>query len=318
MKAILSRPLPRPLHSLSLSRLRALTAVAEEGTFAAAARVLGISHTAVAQQIREIEAMHSVSLFERRNGTLRPTPICAELCDVGSRMHEAERDAVRILGRRDERGNRQLRVGLGNSMPGIAIVANLIANHSGVNVSVESGSHQTILAAVLQRRVDVAVLPDVPSDSRFRRVPILSQEVVAIVSADFPAPKEGFFSLSHLMQSPLIFRPRGSSTQKVVDRAFRQAALEPTPRLVADTRDAVYEAVALGIGVGFMWRFGTFRTDSVRRIPVPDMATPVDEVVFALASERNELLDMFLHAATEFSRKHAETAPSPHRTVKAD
>lgn len=313
------KPIPaRPLHNLSLSRLRALTAVAEEGTFAAAGRRLGISHSAVTQQIREIEAMHAVSLFERRNGALHPTPICTELCDVGTRMQEAERDAMRILGRRDERGNRQLRVGLGNSMPGIAIVANLIANHSNLNVSVESGSHQTILAAVLQRRVDVAVLPDVPSDSRFRRVPILSQEVVAIASADFPEPPEGFFSMSQLKQTPLIFRPRGSSTQKVVDRAFRQAGFEPTPRLVADTRDAVYEAVALGIGVGFMWRFGTFRTDSVRRIAVPDMATPVDEVIFALASERNELLDMFLHAATEFSRKHAETATNPHRVIRSD
>jgi LysR family transcriptional regulator, low CO2-responsive transcriptional regulator len=293
----------RPLHTLSLSRLRALTAVAEEGTFASAGRRLGISHTAVAQQIREIEAMHSVSLFERRNGALHPTPICAELCDVGVRMHEAERDALRILGRRDERGNRQLRVGLGNSMPGIAIVANLISNHANLNVTVESGSHQTILSAVLQRRVDVAVLPDVPSDSRFLRVPILSQEVVAIVSPDFPEPPGGVFALDHLMQSPLIFRPRGSSTQKVVDRVFRQAGLEPTPRLVADTRDAVYEAVALGIGVGFMWRSGSFRTDSVRKIPVPSMATPVDEVVFALASEHNDLLDMFLHAATEFSRR---------------
>ena len=293
----------RPLHTLSLSRLRALTAVAEEGTFASAGRRLGISHTAVAQQIREIEAMHSVSLFERRNGALHPTPICAELCDVGVRMHEAERDALRILGRRDERGNRQLRVGLGNSMPGIAIVANLISNHANLNVTVESGSHQTILSAVLQRRVDVAVLPDVPSDSRFLRVPILSQEVVAIVSPDFPEPPGGVFALDHLMQSPLIFRPRGSSTQKVVDRVFRQAGLEPTPRLVADTRDTVYEAVALGIGVGFMWRSGSFRTDSVRKIPVPSMATPVDEVVFALASEHNDLLDMFLHAATEFSRR---------------
>jgi DNA-binding transcriptional LysR family regulator len=308
----------RQLHNLSLSRLRALTAVAEEGTFAAAGRRLGISHSAVTQQIREIETLHAVSLFERRNGALHPTPICTELCDVGARMQEAERDALRILGRRDERGNRHLRVGLGNSMPGMAIVANLIAHHPHSNVSVESGSHQTIMAAVLQRRVDVAVLPDIPSDNRFRRVPVLSQEVVAIVSADFPEPKEGCFTLAQLMQKPLIFRRRGSSTQRVVDRAFRQAGLDPIPRLIADTRDAAYEAVALGIGVGFMWRFGTFRTDSVRRIPVPDMANPVDEVVFALASERNELLDMFLHAATEFSRRHAELAASHHQAIRPE
>jgi hypothetical protein len=48
------------------------------------------------------------------------------------------------------------------------------------------------------------------------------------------------------------------------------------------------------------------------------MANPVDEVVFALASERNELLDMFLHAATEFSRKHAELAASHHQAIRPE
>jgi DNA-binding transcriptional LysR family regulator len=261
----------------------------------------------VGNGIKPILGLRRLRQKRNCNGALHPTPICAELCDVGARMQEAERDALRILGRRDARGNRQLRVGLGNSMPGIAIVANLLANHPGLNVSVESGSHQTILAPVLQHRVDVAVLPDVPSDSRFRHFPVLSQDVVAIVSADAPEPPGGSFSLAQLMDRPMIFRPRGSSTQKVVDRAFRQAGLEPTPRLVADTRDAVYEAVALGIGVEFMWRFGTYRRDSVRRIAVPDMATPVDEVVFTLATERNDLVDMFLNASRVFAKTHAET-----------
>lgn len=66
---------------------------------------------------------------------------------------------------------------------------------------------------------------------------------VAIVSPDFPEPPGGVFALEHLMQPPLIFRPRGSSTQKVVDRMFCHAGLKPMPRLIADTRDAIYEAV---------------------------------------------------------------------------
>jgi DNA-binding transcriptional LysR family regulator len=284
-----------------LSRLRALTGVAEEGTYAAAARRLGISHAAVAQQIREIETLHGVKLFERRNGALQATPICHELCEVAARIQDAERDAVRILGRRDASGKPRLRVGLGNSMPGVAIIAALIARHPGMSVTVESGAHDAILGAVVRRAVDVAVLPGVPTDSRFRRTRILSQEVVAIVAAGFPDPPGGAFTLAQLARAPLIFRSRGSSTQRVVDRAFRQAGLIPDATLVADTRDAVYEAVALGVGVGFMWRHATCRADSVRRIPVPEMAHPVDEVAFALADEKNDVIDMFMHAATTFA-----------------
>ncbi|MGL6211097.1 MAG: LysR family transcriptional regulator, partial [Paracoccaceae bacterium] len=71
----------------------------------------------------------------------------------------------------------------------------------------------------------------------------------------------------------------------------------------ADTRDAVYEAVASGIGVGFMWRAGTARTDMVRRITVADIGRAVDEVVFALADDRNEMIDMIFAVASEVSAR---------------
>lgn len=290
---------------LSLARLRAMTAVAEEGSFAAAARRLGVSHSAVAQQIREMEASHGVHLFDRQNGQLRPTPMCRELCDIGARVQEAERDALHILGRRNAAGRHRLRVGLGNSMPGIAIIGDMMACYPGVSVSVETGSHEMVLSALLQRDVDVAVLPDIPEDVRFRRVPVLTQQVVAIVAAGNPLSQARALSLERLAREPLIFRSRGSSTQRVVDRAFRRAGLCPEPNLTADTRDAVYEAVAVGIGIGFMWENGTFRTDTVRRIAVPDIGRAVDEVAMALADDRNDLIETFLTTARSFALRAA-------------
>lgn len=287
---------------LSLARLRALNAVAEEGSYSAAARRLGLSHSAIAQQIRDFEAAQGVTLFERVRGVLRPTPLCLELNDVGTRVMEAERDAARILERRDASGKHRLRVGLGNSMPGIAIAGKMAGNHPSVSITVESGSHQDILTAILRREVDVAVLPDVPADPRFRRFSVLEQVVVAIVGPNSPHASRKEAWLAELANEPLIFRSRGSSTQKVVDRAFRQAGLHPDPRLTADTRDAVYEAVAVGLGVGFMWRHGTYRADLVHRITLPEIPSSAEEVVFALADERNTLVDLFFGAAEEFRR----------------
>ena len=287
---------------LSPARLRAIVAVAEHGTFAAAGRSLGVSHSAVSQQIREMEVEHGVRLFERVKGMLRPTPICLELSDVGQRMRDAEADAARILERRNARGMPRLRLGLGNSMPGIAIAGRMLMRQPGLLIEVESGSHHHILGAIIRREVEAAVLPDIPADPRFRRFPVLKQEVVAIVAPDSPLAGLDMVSLRDLASLPLVFRSRGSSTQKVVDRAFRLAGLSPEPRLVADTRDAVYEAVALGIGVGFMWRYGTFRRDAVRRLNVPEMRGEVEEVAFALADERNEMVDFFFGAAAEYSR----------------
>lgn len=291
---------------VSLALIRAIAAVTEEGSFAGAARLLGLSHTAISQQIRGFETDKGLRLFERMQGRLSPTPLCRELSEIGERLLEVETEAVRLLARRDPSGQLRMRVGLGNSMPGIAIIGLVIANHPKVSITVESGSHQAIVSSVLRREVDVAVLPDIPADPRFRRLPILQQNVVAIVSETHPLAAATEVQLCDLAQQALIFRSRGSSTQKVIDRAFARAGLAPRPRLIADTRDAVYEAVSLGIGVGFMWRLGTHRADAVRRLQVPNIGSGSEEIVFALAEERNPLTDMFFLAAESYTRRLQE------------
>lgn len=297
-------PIPA-LPTLSLSRLRAIAAVTEEGSYSAAARRLGVSHSAVAQQIREMETTHRVHLFDRTNGQLQATPLCLELYDVRARVQEAERDALHILDRRNSAGRPRLRVGLGNSMPGIAIIAEVIALCPGLSVTVESGSHESILQALLKRQVDVAVLPDIPIDARFRRVPVLSHRVVAIAASENRLAQTGTTTLDLLNEAPLIFRARGSSTQRTVDRAFLRKGLAPEPTLTVDSRDAVYEAVAVGMGVGFMWEHGTFRTDKVRRIIVQDLGRDVEEVAISLSDDGNSILKIFMTAAAAFSSRSA-------------
>lgn len=277
--------------------LRAIAALAEEGSFSAAARRLGLSHTAVAQQIRGFESRHGFSLFEREKGRMRPTPFCAELAELGERFQETEAELARLIARKSPAGLVQLRVGLGNAMPGMAIIGRVLANHPSVSVTVESGSHQSVLKAVLRHEVDVGILPDIPPDPRFRRQTVLHQDVVMIVAETHPLADRARVSLAELMGHALIFRSRGSSTQRALDRAFARAGLAPVPRLVADTRDAVYEAVSLGIGAGFMWSQGTHRREQVRRIPLAAEGLAAQEVVFALANERNPLADLVFLAA---------------------
>lgn len=288
--------------SLSAACLRSIRAVTEEGSYAAAARRLGLTHASVSQQIRLFEDRHGTRLFARAKGRLTPTPLCLELADAAERLTEIEAEVARLIARRDPSGQYRLRVGLGNSMPGIAIIGELVRNHPAVSITVETGSHQAILSAVLRREVDLGILPDIPPDPRFRRLRVLQQEVVAITSGGHLLAGKATVTLADLAQEPLIFRSRGSSTQKVVDRAFARAGLNPEPRLIADTRDAVYEAVSLGIGVGFMWRLGTHRTDAVERLVVEGMGNGAEEVVFALSEDRNALTDMFFLAAQNYAR----------------
>ena len=289
--------------ALTVPRLRAVNAAAISGSFAAAARMLGVSQPAVSQHVRDIEAEFGVRLFERVNGVLQPTPLCLELCNIAERISEDEREALRILMRQNTLVDGRLSIGLGNTMPGMALIATFNARYPGIEMAVQTGSHTEITRAVVAHEADIGILPDVPSDGRFRRQRLMRQNVVAIVHPDHELAYLSSVSCARLMKAPLIFRTRGSSTQRVVDRAFRTAGLDPEPLLQLDTRDGVYEAVANGLGVGFMWRYGTSRTDAVRRVPVRELDTEYEEVVFTRADEKSVLLTAFFEAAERF-RQH--------------
>jgi DNA-binding transcriptional LysR family regulator len=295
--------------ALTSARLRAVNAVAQSGAFAAAARRLGVTQPAVAQNVRDLEAAYDVRLFERRGGRLEPTPLCLELCALTERIEGLEDSARSLLARQSALEGGEIRIGLGNSMPGMALIGRFQRAHPTVEVIVELGSHEQIVRAVLNRRVDVGVLPDVPGDGRFLRETLLEQDVVAIAHPDHPAAASARLDCAALLRHRLIFRREGSSTQRVVDAAFRRAKLTPRPSMVLDTRDGVYEAVANGLGVGFMWRHGTGRTDLIRRIPVVEMARRYEEMAFRLDEPARPIVRAFFAEIPGFRASEGAQQP---------
>ncbi|RTM13133.1 MAG: LysR family transcriptional regulator, partial [Bradyrhizobiaceae bacterium] len=109
--------------ALTSSRVRAVNAVFDTGSFAAAARKLGVSQPAVAQSVRDLEAEFAVALFDRHGQNLIATPLCRRLYAATNRMQALEADALGILEQRDELAGGELRIGLGNAMPGMALIA---------------------------------------------------------------------------------------------------------------------------------------------------------------------------------------------------
>ena len=98
------------------------------------------------------------------------------------------------------------------------------------------------------------------------------------------------------MQYPLVFRTGSSSTQRIVDRAFRTAGLRPEPAILVNTREGMLEAVANQLGVGFIWEHGSSRVDRIARIVVSEMDVELPEYIFSLFGAKGKLVELFFHA----------------------
>ncbi|UZE50589.1 LysR family transcriptional regulator [Rhodopseudomonas sp. P2A-2r] len=282
--------------ALTSARMRAVNAVFETGNFSSAARRLGVSQPSIAQLVRDLEADFGVKLFDRHGHHLMATPLCRQLYATTSRLAAMEADAIGILEQREELAGGELRVGLGNSMPGMALISAFKALYPKIQVRIEIGNWSEIMAAVIDQRVDVAVLPEVPQDRRFRCEVCLSQRVVAICHPEHPLNVQGQMSITGLMQYPLVFRTRNSSTQRIVDKAFRASGLRPEPAIVVNSREGMLEAVANRLGVGFLWEHGSSRTDRIAKVVVSEMDIALPEYIFALFGTKGALVELFFNA----------------------
>jgi len=279
---------------LSLSKILALNAVYETGSFSAAARQLAMSQSAVNQQVRDMEREFSVKLFDRRSNGLVPTRICHQLFVDTAAIQVRQQSVLSLLNKQRELKSGELRVGLGNSMPGMKLIATFRQLYPNVQVQVEMGSWSQIIDAVVDQRVDVALLPNVPKDARFDRRVCMYQRVVAILPEAHILEVDGSVGCRQLAEHALIFRAPSSSTQRVVNEAFGRAGIEPEPIVVLDTRDGVIEAVANGIGIGFIWEHASSRRDGIVRLYVSDMDALLPEYVFSLTGKQSQLAARFI------------------------
>lgn len=287
------------LAALTLARLRALNSVMETGSFSAAARRLGVSQATISQQVRDLEQALDTSLFKRVANDMVPTALCQDIYKISRPIEEAGLRIAQILSQHSTLEQGELRVGLGNPLPGMALISAFQGHFPNVNVKIEMGSWGKIFQAVTEGRVDVAVLPEVPDEPRFKRRKIQSQSVVAIVHPHHPLAGRDEVTCLELLQERLIFRTAGSSTQRLVDEAFKSVGLVPRASIVLDTRDGVLDAVTHRLGVGFMWSKGASRLDGFVQIACREMRNERSDYVFALNSTKGTLPEVFFAFDTQ-------------------
>jgi DNA-binding transcriptional LysR family regulator len=276
--------------------MRALNAVIDEGSFAAAAKQLGLSQPAISQAIGELERAYEVQLFERRGRHLIPTALCLELAPLAGEMRRLEEAATSVLQKRGRLQSGLLRIAIGSLNPGMRLVSQFQRHFPGIQVQLEYGMFSEVMRQVLEREVEIGILPRVPDDKRFVRKLCLKQDIVALVPLGHPLAGAGSVSLEQLAKERLIFQQRGSATQRIVDAAFAKAGLHPTPSLVLRVHTEVYEAVTTGLGIGFIWRYGTSRKDAARRIDIREIDTVFEEHVFRRADTQGPVVEMFFNS----------------------
>ncbi len=229
---------------VTLWGIEVFLAVAEEGAISGAARRLGVSPSAVSQQVAGLEQAVGAQLLDRTARPVRLTPAGAMFRRHAQTILNAEAEARAELALADMSGLTTLRLGMIEDFDAEvtpALLTALSRDLKGCRFLLETGASHRLLDQLEARALDMVVAADLASDSAdegWREVhPVLAEPFVAVT------PKgRGIGDL------PLIqYTARHLMGRQISGHLARQN-LRPAHRFELDSYNAILAMVAGGEG----------------------------------------------------------------------
>jgi aminoethylphosphonate catabolism LysR family transcriptional regulator len=289
---------------MRLTQLRSFHAVARAGGFTGAAKLLHISQPTVTTQVRFLEDAYGVELFYRRGHKVTLTPLGEQLFEMAQRIFALEGDATHLLEDSGELKSGHLRVGAVGPFHVTEMLARFNRRYPGVNVSVRVGNSEVVQQELLDYRTDVAVLAQFTDDPRFHAVPYSRHPVVIFTPRSHRFASRRSIRIAELDGEPMILREEGSTTRKALDDALRRAGVAPRIVMEIGSREAIREAVIMGVGIAAVSEIEYIPDPEICRVAVSDAQMFTYAHVFCLRERRKaRLVSAFLDIVDDLLRK---------------
>ncbi len=265
---------------MELRAVRHFVAVAETGSFRAAARRTGVSQPAVSQAIAALETELGEPLFDRLGRRIALTPAGQALLESARRV-VADFDA---LGTVLERATGVVR---GRLELGTTDVASIYVlpkvyrayrrRHPDVELSVRVEGTESLLRQLADGTVEVAIITltaghlRAPVPTGFHAEPLYRERLEFVVSGRHPLSGRRRLTLEELAETPLITFKEDSITRQAVDARFLEEGLVPRVAMEMSSPEAIKKLVEVGLGASVLpirSISGEVRSGSLSALPV--------------------------------------------------
>jgi len=243
---------------LETRHLRLVAAVAEHGNLTRAGRVLHLTQSGLSRQLLDLETRLGLPLFQRLGKRMVPTP-------AGERLLAAARRTLPHLG---EVEAELLRLAHGQSailrvstecytcyhwLP--ALLARFERRFPGVDVQIVAEVTHHPVPALLDGRIDVAIISNDDHDGRLTYVPLFTDELVAVLRVDHPLAGKPFLTAADFSDQHLIVYLLPPGENDVFVKLLEPAGVLPRRVSAIQLTEAILELVKGGVGVAVLARW---------------------------------------------------------------
>jgi LysR family hydrogen peroxide-inducible transcriptional activator len=260
---------------MDLRQLAALVAIADHGTFSAAARALFTVQSNVSTHVARLEKELGVTLIDRQRGGL--TDDGAVVVERARRILRELDDIAADVATHDDEVAGDTRLGvIGTTarwlMP--QLLSQLATSHPKVHAIVHDGTTDSLIPRVVVGDLDAAVVHLPVDDPEVQVEALFAEDLVLLVNNEHPLAGRESISISELAEHSLLLPPAGTALRRVLDRAARAHGATLTAQTEIDGVRLLTSLAYDGFGAAIVpatamprWVTGPFSRIAVPELP---------------------------------------------------
>ena len=259
---------------MDVRQLSTLVAIADHGTFSAAARALYTVQSNVSGHVARLEKELGVTLVDRSQGGL--TEDGARVVERARRVLSEIDDITADMSSRTAAVSGQTRLGvIGTTarwlMP--QLLGQLEMDHPNVRAVIHEGPTSTIVPGVLSRQLNAAIIHLPVDDPELVIEPLFAEDLFLLAAGDHPFKGRDEVPLSDLDEIPLLLPPTGAPLRRVLDRAAANSGITLRAQAEIDGVGLLASLAFDGFGSAIVPATAAPRrlTGTFDRITVPDL-----------------------------------------------
>jgi LysR family hydrogen peroxide-inducible transcriptional activator len=259
---------------MDLRQLLTLVAVAEQGSFSAAARSLHTVQSNVSSHIARLERELGVTLVDRAGGALTED---GQLVVERARRIQVELEALvaDVAALHDEvAGN--VRIGCIGTV-GRWLVPLLLERldelHPKVHLVVVDATTTSLLPQLLSDRLDLAIVNLPVADPDVAAEPLFDEDRLVVAPEDHPLARRDSVTIAELAEHALLLEPRGTSFRDELDQEAARAGVRLEAKAEVDGLRLIASLAFEGFGAAIIpataaptWLKGRWRRVAVEGI----------------------------------------------------
>lgn len=255
--------------------------VVREGSFSAAAARLGVTQSAVTQNVAKLEKQVGTPLLLRSRDGVSLTRTGQEFYDLADRLVALETSISERLEGFEAMARGHIKVIANAPLPALKAISQFHRAHPDVEIDFALHAWTTASRLLRERRADVGLITNPPQTDDWDKVVVQQVRYAAYLPPSSPLAARTSLSLHELAGDTVILPETGSLTERVVRQAQARCGVVFPRTIRMTTFPLMCEAVLQGAGIAIFLSNSGLISRGLIEVPIVEMPETHETAIVA-------------------------------------